>query len=385
MHKKKLAVVLDSFGIGGIPKACNVHMARLLVYYDITLFLKTDKGELYKDIPSGVKKVFVTSDNVKTIILKDLKKFKIFSAISFLFKFLKNRKNIVLCDEIVNKKRGLVTEEEFDAVFAYHGMNLWNLTFSLYRLKGKKKIAWIHGDHPYKGDEIEKIGKVYSQYDRIYCVSQVCKDNFIADFPLLENKLYVFLNQINSKEIIDKSLDALPEKFDNTKINIVTVGRLSPEKGQDLIPSAIAKLVEQDYSVHWYIVGGGEDYCRLYNLAEKNNVLDFITFTGSKENPYTYIRYCDVYVQPSYSECYGLSISEAGILGKAIVATDICGIKPELSSNDAAIFVKPDSQDIANAIKLLIDNPELKAKIEQNVVKIDFSHTTENEKLLEYI
>lgn len=384
MERKKIAIVLDSFNIGGIPKVCNLFMNRLIEYYDITLFLKNDDGELAKDIPPSVKKFFISSQSIKSLILNDLRKFKFFSALKFLYKYFRCHKRIVKRDELVSQKRGIITEEKFDAVFAYHGMNLWNLTFSLYRIKAKKRIAWLHGDHPYCGIDKEDIGQVYLKYDKIYCGSKVCVENYINDFPYLKNKLDIFLYPINSAEIILKSKNKLHENFNNSLCNIVTVGRVSSEKGQDLIPAAVAKLVEDNYKIYWYIVGDGQDCERIRELAKKFNVMDYIKFTGSKPNPYPYIKNCDIYVQPSYSECYSLTICEAGILGKAIIATDVCGIKDEIS-DDTAIFVAPDSNEIANAIKFLIDNNKIKSYMEENIAKIDFSHKEAINKLLKYI
>lgn len=93
---------------------------------------------------------------------------------------------------------------------------------------------------------------------------------------------------------------------------------------------------------------------------------------------------CDIYVQPSYTEGYCLTVCEAAILGKPIVLTEIAAAEI-LENNKTAIVVKPCADDLANGIEKLIKDPSLKQEIEENLLMIDLSNRKEITKLLEFI
>ena len=62
----------------------------------------------------------------------------------------------------------------------------------------------------------------------------------------------------------------------------------------------------------------------MVNIIEQSNMADFI-FLGIKENPYVYMKQCDIYVQPSRFEGYCTTTNEARIVGCPSVRTDVSG------------------------------------------------------------
>ena len=113
-------------------------------------------------------------------------------------------------------------------------------------------------------------------------------------------------------------------------------------------------------------------------------MLDSICFVGSKPNPYPYMQMCDIYVQPSYTEGYCLTVCEAAILQKPIVLTEIAAAEI-LENGRTAVVVKANITSIAEGIEKLILHPEIKKNFIKNLSKLDLSNSWEIEKLMRTI
>ncbi len=122
----------------------------------------------------------------------------------------------------------------------------------------KKKIVWIHSDiSEFKGINSRLTNKMYSKFDRIFCVSQVSAEKFKMVFPSQTNKVEIFYNIIskNSIRVLGEGEINLDTGFSGIKF--LTVGRLSKEKGQDLIPYVANNLKKNGYKFKWYCIGEG--------------------------------------------------------------------------------------------------------------------------------
>ena len=107
------------------------------------------------------------------------------------------------------------------------------------------------------------------------------------------------------------------------------------------------------------------------NTIYKNGLEDYIEITGFKENPYPYIAFSDIYVQPSYEESQGLAIYEALVLGKAVVSTDTIGGRCTLDFGNKGIITDISAEALADGIKKLIDNEELLCSYENRITLED--------------
>ena len=381
----KIAIILNEMSVGGIPRACVPLMQQLLNHAEVTLIMSTSAGELNSQIPEGVKVAVIPYRRLRYVITKYqgprywLKAFLTFCRSTWLGRVLKRwvRNNVYIA-----KRIGWIMDESFDCAVAYHGMNVDHLTRTLYNVKAKKKIAWIHGDHPFVGKHMSDIREVYAKFDGIFFDSDICKSEFSRDFPDLGVELITSYCMLDTNEIIRKSLAGKPHEFSSDYINILTVGRLSPEKGQDMIPEVLKRLNRPD--IKWYLVGDGPDRERIEQLKDVNEATQLVLL-GSKTNPYPYIKGCDIYVQPSYSEAYSLTAFEAGALGKPIVITDVAGATELLISGKDAMVVMPFPDAIATAIMSLIERPELRRTLSENVMAKDFSNYSEVNKLINFI
>lgn len=386
--RKQVAIVLDELSIGGIPKACVPFANQLAKYCDVTMILCNQRGELIKQLVPQIQIKIFENSRVTSTFVQRLKKGKTVQYAKKLAMYLFHTyvtKRWVKSSVLISQEREWIIPEEFDCAIAYHGMSISQLTRTLYQIKAKKKIAWIHGEHPFEGIHKQDVQKVYDEFDLVYISSKATKENFLQDFPVLKYKTEVYYNLLEPDKIRQKSKAPVDTEFDFQMINLVTVGRISPEKGQDMIPTVLEILIEKGYKIQWYIVGDGEDRARIETIVKNKKLSKYISFIGSKTNPYPYMKNCDIYVQPSYAESYGLTIFEAAIIGKAVVATDVGGAKEHLCHGKDCILVEPNPKSIAEGIDLLLRDSAKKQEMENNLMKHDFSNESEIQKILSWL
>ncbi len=81
---------------------------------------------------------------------------------------------------------------------------------------------------------------------------------------------------------------------------------------------------------------------------------------GSRDNPYPYMRQCDIYVQPSAFEGLSLTLTEALTIGKACVTTNFDGVPDLLVNGRDALIVPCLAGPMADAIESLIKDEALR-------------------------
>lgn len=391
---KKIAFILSSMNMGGTEKVLlNMINSMDFNEYDIDIYLLEKKGALLKDVPKNVNlyeienykeiKNFV-HDNIYVNFRNELKKLHFFKAVKLGIAYTTSKIKddiTIYYDSFSNVVNSV--NEEYDLVAAYEGP----MNFITYLVDKKfnsyKKAAWIHFDISKMGYTSLGASSVYDHIDQIYIVSEYAKRQFINEFPKLEEKCKVFYNILPKSKIIKKG-DLLPEVFfDSNYINILTIGRISRQKGQDIIPKIIYLLKKEGYSVRWYLIGGiekydSEDPVQVIRKEEiKYGISDEIVFLGIKDNPYPYIKMCDIYVQPSRYEGYCTTTNEAKLFNVPIITTNVSGADEQFINGITGIITEFDCNKIANEIMKIIGDDALSSKLKNNL-KIENGKTIDD-------
>ena len=169
---------------------------------------------------------------------------------------------------------------------------------------------------------------------------------------------------------------------DNPIPRVVTVARLSPEKGHVIIVNAVKQLRDRGVDVIAEFVGGGPFRDEIKAEAERLGVSDRVEFTGELEAPGVVERLnqADVFCLPSFAEGLPVSIMEAMAIGVPVITTYISGI-PELAQDHRRALTLPagNVEALADAITELINDRALgeelakaaRAEIELNYSSID--------------
>lgn len=344
VFKKKILFVTSRMNVGGVEKAL-LGLLSTIDYnmYDADIAMIFRDGGLYSYLPQNINIHEISSFKNDWRLIVDtpyqiggglLKKCRLIKLLKYVVAYIKSKKSgeqSPLFEMILKKEQIIPTE--YDVAISYSGPFHALDYYVLKRVNAKKKVCWIHFDVSKFGINDSFVKKYYPQFDEINLVSQQGKDVFDKRFPFLADKTNVVYNVIDEKLILSQS----EEKVDDMPmgecdhIRIVTVGRVSEEKGQcDVLPY-FKQAIDKGLNVKWYFVGGGKDLERCRKKAEELGVSDNVVFLGVKTNPYPYMRHCDVYVQPSRHEGYCITLAEAKLFGHPIITTPFTGAEEQLS------------------------------------------------------
>lgn len=227
--------------------------------------------------------------------------------------------------------------------------------------KKAKKIAWVHCDLEKKenlSSQFEKMKQHYQTFDRIVCVSQNVKDSFVRLFGS-KPEAVVLYNVNDEKEIIAKATEFPVIKA--AGINLVALGRLTPQKGFDRLLQACDLLKKDGYSFHLRILGEGPERQNLEAMIQDLHLEDSVSLMGFQSNPYPYVDAADLVVCSSVYEGLSTVVTEALILGKPVVTTPCTGMQELLGSSQFGLITEDSVQGIYDGIKKLLDDPALMA------------------------
>ena len=238
----------------------------------------------------------------------------------------------------------------FDEAYAYAGPSSMLDFYVCRKINAKKRYGWVHFDILKNG--IDKIitRRLYKNYETIYVVSETAKQHFDSVFPEFKERTQVRYNiiPVDKIHLYAEFAPTFTDEFLGKRI--LTVGRMSKEKGQDVTIQALKILLEEGYNIKWYYVGDGNLRKQCERLAEEHGVKDCVAFLGTQTNPYGYMRDCDIYVQPSRHEGYCITLAEARCFTAPIVATNFTGAEEQLKTYPQSIVTGMDAEDIADGI-----------------------------------
>lgn len=383
---KEIALVLPAMRMGGAEKIALNFIDDLKKYYKVYLVLDKKEGSLLSEVPNDIEIIENRIKSFNEIVKKDISGFKPINLLKDFIYFLKEKLKV---DREKNHsyliKRSGKLDKKFDSAIVYVANVSTQIFSGIHRINADKKIAWIHGETN-ELKNVKLFTKYYNLFDYIFCVSNVSREHFRKRFPCVSTNTMVYYNRIRAEIINSKANEPIERLKQNDEIVLVTVARLTHEKGCSMIPKIVGELVEKKHKVKWYVVGNGNEFEIIKKDVSKLKLEDKIFLLGEKKNPYPYVKNCDIYVQPSFEEGYSTTICEAGILGKVIIGTTTSGgIREQLEDGVSGIIVEPTPKDIAEGIERIISDKKLKENIEKVVALKDFSNVSEIQKLKEII
>lgn len=391
---KKILFMIINMNVGGTEKALlNMISEMPRDKFEISILMLEEYGGFLEELPKDINVKYLDYyTNIKDTLndppqytaIKMIKKGKVISGINLILihtvtKLIGERN--LFYKYILKDYPNIV--DKYDIAVAYAGPMELITYFVLNKIKSDKKIQWIHFDIEKCGFSKKDSIKNYKLFDKIFVVSKEGKNKLVNKIPEVKEKTQEFFNIISPKLIVEQANkdNGFNDIYDG--LRILTVGRLTHEKGQDLCIEALKKLKNEGYNVRWYCVGDGASRKRYEELVLNNNLVEDFIFLGSKTNPYSFMKQCDIYVQPSLHEGYCITLAEAKCFGKPIVTTNFTGAKEQIINGETGIIVECNSNDLYNGIKKIINNDELKNKIGRNVTKTLSNTSKEVNKFLE--
>lgn len=393
MDKKKILFVMPSMFIGGAERSL-LGLLDSFDYerYEVYLFLYRHEGEFLKLLPE------------KTILLAPLSKYATFDVP--ITKLLFSRKWLYGIARILSK-----AAKRFHIFISNEQPGVWmSMQFTsrflqplLPKIKGeydsaicflgipdvlinkviaKKKFCWNHTDYTVLGPNKSYDRKLYRQLDGIVSVSASCNKQFLSFYPEFSQKAFEINNILSPRMIRERAKeDSVDVSFDKKSIILLSIGRFSEAKNFDNIPDICKRVLKEDLNVKWYLIGYGGDEPFIRQKIKEAGMEEHVVILGKKENPYPYIKACDLYVQPSRYEGKCVSVIEAQILGKPVVITDYPTSSSQLENGVDGIIVPQDNEGCARGIAALLKDPTKMERIANNCASRDYSNSDEIKKL----
>ncbi|MCD8503275.1 MAG: glycosyltransferase [Bacillaceae bacterium] len=180
--------------------------------------------------------------------------------------------------------------------------------------------------------QLRGFGLVYKLADQIVSLSEGVKDNLVKRYKVKRDDIKVIYNpvdlaQINEKITTGKIDEHHQSLYQTTDKIIITAGRLVPQKDQQTLLQAFAK-VNREVSSRLLILGEGPLKDQLASLAKELKVEGRVHFLGFQSNPYIYFEKADLFILSSLHEGFSHVIAEALATGTPVVSTN-CKSGPE--------------------------------------------------------
>lgn len=384
MNKKRIFISMHYLEIGG-AEAALIGLLQSMDYtqYDVDLFLHAHRGEMMQFIPKEVN------------LLPEIKEYAHIECpmkqalLDGCWGVLYGRLKAKWLTRRYKQKKGI---SESAAGFQYvadcvspflpslHQFSEYDLAISflhphnyvLSKIKAKKKICWIHTDYSKIDINAKLEFPVWAAYNHVVSISPDVTKSFLQVFPSLKNKILEMENILSPTFVCGRAdeVDVFAEMPKNDiTINLLSVGRFCTAKNYDNVPDICKRINSQltnhnsPLRVKWFIIGWGEDEALIRRKITEADMQDYVILLGKKENPYPYIKACDIYCQPSRYEGKSVTVREAQMLCKPVVVTNYTTAKSQVQDGVDGVIVPMDNEGCARGIVAFIQNTSCQNRI----------------------
>lgn len=352
MIKKKIAIVITSFSIGGAENMVygllqNLNQSK----YDIRVFVLEKKSTILEEKVSEIAKLIVPPLGISNL-----------------------RKIIWLLIQLMSFEPDIV-----------HG-HLGGITYSLpYVLFSKSKLVATLHTIPQKavdGKTAKMLRHLCARKKaRIVAVSAenalLCADYF--------NLGAGECNSINNGV-------SLPRYYskEHCSFTFINIGRQDANKNQAAIVRCFAELKKKYDNIFLYLLGDGEKHSELTELVDKLSLTNYVELTGNVADTENYLAISDIYVQSSFREAMPLVVLEAMASGLPVIASNVGGLVDVINGNGFLFEPGDEKQLLSNMERMILsDRTELdKMKSQSLLIVQDYSSekmTSEYESLYDSI
>ena len=392
--KKKLLIVSHALELGGAERSLIGLLDALdPAIWNIDLFLLRHEGELMEEIPEHV--TLLPEMPAYTVLARPMKDTLreghiLLTGARVIGKFAAS------CYDKAHSYTDSGVGLEYSHKYTYclmppiqpnveYDLSISFLTphyICTHKVRAKKKIAWIHTDYSRVQVDVASETAMWGAYDAIVSISNAVTDEFLKVFPSLANKI-ILIENILPADLIGHQANEFTadQEMPANGIRLLSIGRYCTAKNFDNVPDICSRLLQSGLDVYWYIIGFGPDEQLIRQRIAEAGMEERVVLLGKKENPYPYIKACDLYVQPSRYEGKCVTVREAQMLGKPVVITRYATAESQLEDGVDGVIVPMDNEGCAQGIAALLRNPEKMKKLSEICLQRDYSNSKEVKKI----
>lgn len=392
---KKILIVSHAMELGGAETALlglleNIDTDK----YEVELFLLRHSGELMKYIPTNIKLLpeipqyaalaapigqVIRKGQWKVALGRAVGKYKAKKCVKKLSFPLDNGVAIEYSHKYTRYAMPRISNREYDLAISF----LTPHYFVAEKVSAKEKIAWIHTDYSVVKVDTKSELIMWSKFNHIVSISDNVSESFFKIFPSLKERIVLIENIMPidyMRKLVNKFTTEL-EMPEDGSIKLLSIGRFSTPKRFDEVPKICKGIRESGINVKWYLIGYGRDEQLIRQKISEEHMEDYVIILGKKENPYPYIKACDIYLQPSRYEGKSVAVREAQAMNKPVIITNYATAQSQLKDGEDGIIVPMDIQESVEGICAVIRDKKLRQMLIENTKKNDYTNAGEIRKL----
>ena len=271
-------------------------------------------------------------------------------------------------------------DEEYDVCAAYWGDR--TMFYMCDKVKAKKKIAWLHFDYGNPPRDDKLYLHYFLQCDGIVTVSERVNEALGSHLPQVADRC-VEIDNINDPAAV-RGMAEHGDTFTDgyTGLRVLTTARICDQKGQDMAIEALARLISDGVEMKWYFLGGGEqaEVDALMNRARELGIADRIVLLGTTDNPYTYLRDCDIFALTSRYEGKPITVEEAKMMCKPIMVTNYVSASEQLCGGEYGVIADISADGIYEGLGRLVRDEALRNSLSERLSRENFGNAEQIEK-----
>lgn len=399
--RKRVFIAIHYMEIGG-GEMSLLGLLKAIDYtqYEVDLFIYSHKGQLMQYIPKEVNVLpeIARYADIERPIIDVIKHGSWKIAYARLktkrqyYSFLKKNRlessdevYRILAENITPYLPSLESFGEYDLAINYLGLP----RVVLQKVMAKKKVCWIHTDYTAVRLNADKDVNTWGAFDHIVSISPDVTRSFLETFPSLEYKI-VEIENIISSSFVRQRAGLIPSTEihkemprETNVVNLLSVGRFCEAKNYDNVPdicrrvNSILSTVDSHLLARWYIIGWGGDEELIRHRIKECNMQECVILLGKKDNPYPFIKACDIYVQPSRYEGKSITVREAQLLLRPVVIANYKTAKSQVIDGVDGIIVPLDNEGFAKGLSEVIIRKDKRDRIVAGMKQRDYEKADE--------
>lgn len=378
-NKVKMLFIMNSLNFGGAEKAL-INLLDTIDYsrYNIDLLLLSDEGKLLNLLNNNVN--IIHPDKVTSNFYgENCSLVSIFLKVLFTGSQYVLTRNRAYANQLRWSRfyRHMIPTLNIDYDVAVSFLQGDPLYYLVDKVRAKKKIAWVHNDYRMTQYNSTFDQHYFDRVNQVVTISNTCLDILKEVFPTVP--LMMLPNIVNSTSINSYAKGSPVEYQNVTSKKLLTIGRLSYQKGYDYLLEIAAYLKSKEYSFKWFVIGEGDLKEKLLADRKEKGLENDVIFIGTRENPYPYIKNADVIVQTSRYEGKSIVLDEAKILNKLIVCTNYDTVKDQLVDGKEGVISSFNAVEFGDSLMALLEDEKKK----RDIVEYLSAHEYGNENVID--
>lgn len=324
---KRILIAVSQLRVGGVSKALINLLKNIGDKCEVTLVCFDHEGELFKSIPQKIKVIaedpyLVLTERSANELEQYGNKYRIVRIACSTWTKLFNKKLPAMY--ICHKCECVIGHYDVALAFGHPQQEkmFCNLVgeFVLNCVTASRKVIVIHCDYERYGGHCKYNDRLLLKFDKIAVVSKSVGKAVSRCIPESTSRICTLRN-FHDYESITNMSNENPIHYVHQH-TLVTVARLSYEKGLLLGVDIIKTLKNEGYDLEWHIIGDGPLKSELEKRIKENKAEKYIFLEGEQNNPYRFLKEADYLFVPSIHEAAPMVFDEAASLGIPVISTD---------------------------------------------------------------